>query len=181
MTLRQQSAALLALAAISLCGCQSSRTTLEVGDNDLETFVAYLSPATFKIESFTRPVSFSERGNANGLEIVASTLDAADDPVKVVGEFHLELYRLRTGGGDQRGAQLGHWEVETTSPEGFLGHWEKFGRFYRFIVKLETEDLRVGNYLLNAWINLPDGSRVFAEPYSFEHAGSPVPPVIADE
>ncbi|MGE3182593.1 MAG: hypothetical protein AB7N71_13255 [Phycisphaerae bacterium] len=172
--------ALVLVTSSMLAGCQSSKSTLRVGDDDMETFVQFMSPATFKIEAFTKPVSFGERGNANGLEVVASTLDAANDPVKVVGTFHIELYRRRSGGGDQRGSLINSWEVETTTPEGFLAHWEKFGRYYRFIVRLDTEELPTGAYILNAWVNLPDGERVFAESFTFEHAGPPVPPVIVE-
>lgn len=165
------------LLAVALClaGCNRPEQRARVEPSEVSSFVDLMMPAELEIESFTKIVSFNERRTADGLEVIIRALDAAGDPTKVVGTFNIELYRQPVGANaGQIGQRLSSWNVSTNEPESFVQHWERFGRFYRFTLRLDTDDLPAGQYKVNAWVELPNGTRLFAE-RELLHSGSPVP------
>ena len=161
----------------TLVGCNSPTRRVRVDSPEMAAFVELMMPQKLEIEGFTKPASSSDRGNADMLEVIARALDADGDPIKIVGNFTLELYRRDNRGGGRLGERLEFWTVSTATEEDFATHWERFGRFYRFALSFNTiDDLPAGTYVVNAWVDLPTGDRIFDE-YEFAHAGGPVPQV----
>ncbi|MDX2199177.1 MAG: hypothetical protein SF069_09425 [Phycisphaerae bacterium] len=166
----------IVLAALGLIagGCQSDQPR-RVAD-DPQAMLELLMPEKLVIESFTKPVSFNEKRSADGIEIIARAVDAAGDPVKVPGTFTFELYG-GAGGRNRVGQRYLYWTINTAEPASFNEYWERFGRFYRFLVRFELDgpELPPGPYRIEGSLTLPSGKRLTNE-FEFNHAGSPVPP-----
>lgn len=167
-----------ALAATVLAGCNRPTARIEQGSSGLSSFVELMMPSRLTVEGFTKAVSFNEKRTADGLEVVLRALDAAGDPIKVVGTFNIELYRQAADPQARVGQRLSSWTVSTADPKSFVEHWERFGRFYRFNLQLDTNDLPAGPYVVHAWVDLPNNTRLFAD-HAFTHPGSPVPAALA--
>ena len=173
-SLQVRLALLVTASIVPMTACESGGSRAEPESPSMAAFTEVLSPKTLQIEGFTRPVSFTERRAADGIEVVVRALDGAGDPVKAVGTWNIDLYTM--GAGKSRlGQRLSNWTVTTSSLESQAEHWERFGRFYRFVLQLDTPDLPAGRYVVNAALELPQGPRLFGE-YTMSHSGGPVPP-----
>ncbi len=143
----------------------------------MESYVRAMLPRRIEVQRYlTKPVSFSGSGDADGLEVILAALDRMNDPTKVVGNFQFELHTLRPASSDPLGQRVAFWPVEVKSDESFLLYWDRFARFYRFPLRLESAALPPGKYILSARLRVPTGDTLFDQ-YEFTHEGGAVPAV----
>lgn len=164
------------LGALGLCGCSQDNTP--AATEDVAAYVKLMMPRVIKIQpySFTRPVSFTNDGNPDGLEVVVAAYDQLEDPVKVFGTFHFELYEQRPASSDPFGRRIGFWPVKVDSYDTLLAYRDRSSPFFFcFPLKLEGERLKPGQYILNARLMAPGGDTLFDE-YRLEYKGGRVPP-----
>lgn len=172
-------AVLIACAAaicVVVAGC--SAATVREGDSEVAAYVKLMMPKSIKIQpySFTRPISFANDGNPDGLEVVVAAYDFLDDPVKVFGTFHFELYKQRPASSDPFGERVGFWPVKIDSHEALAAYRDRSSPFFLcFPLKLEKSPLEPGPYILNVRLMAPGGDTLFDE-YRLKFEGGRVPP-----
>lgn len=163
--------------AAGAAGCADGAARPELDQSELESYVRAMLPRRIEVQRYlTKPVSFSGSGDADGLEVILAALDRMNDPTKVVGNFQFELHTLRPASSDPLGQRVAFWPVEVKSDESFLLYWDRFARFYRFPLRLESAALPPGKYILSARLRVPTGDTLFDQ-YEFTHEGGAVPTV----
>ncbi len=161
-------------------GCNGSTGRFDPDNPDLADAIQLVMPRELRVEGFTKPVSFIGDGSADGLEAVVKTLDYGGDPVKSVGTFNFELYTMRMASGDRLGERLAVWSVPVHTRDQLESFWDRFARFYRFSLRIDGARLKAGRYIINAWLVLPNGERIFdTGQFEFNYEGQEVPPALA--
>lgn len=164
-------AALLASAALLISGCQHHRS-VQLDKPELAAFVRLVMPARLEIQRYlTRPCDFAGGGDADGLEVILTTLDSSGDPVKCLGTFHFELHTVRLASADKLGKLVARWSTTVGSSESLAQYWDRSSRYYRFPLKLAGETLAPGRYVLSAWLITPTDEKLFDD-YEFTHGPS---------
>lgn len=173
--LRHSSCTLLltAGALLALGGCTPGRPVVQADNPELATYVQLIMPARIEVQRYlTKPVSYAGDGNADGLEVILAAYDSFDDPTKVVGTFHFELQTRDFI--DRVGTRVAFWPVEIDSEKTMRMYRDRYSRFYHFPLQLEEQPLPAGRYVLNVWLHLPTGQRLFDE-YEFSYDGQGAP------
>lgn len=168
------------LAAIStllyLGGCAENSTNIDVDNPELAAYVQLIMPTRIEIQRYwTKPVSFTGDGNADGIEMILAAYDSFGDLTKIVGTLHFELFTRRMASADRLDERIAFWPIELDSRDALTEHWDPLARFYRFPLQLAAP-LPPGRYILTARLVSPDGKRPFDE-YEFTHEAGPAPPV----
>jgi hypothetical protein len=160
-----------------LGACQQDSPDLRLDDPEMAAFVRLMMPREIEVQHYlTKPVSFADDGNADGLEVILAALDSFGDPVKVVGTFHFELHRVRMASADRLGERVALWKLEINSDETFTEYWVHLARWYRFPLQLDQGPLAPGRYILTVRLLSPTGEQLFDE-YQFDHEAGAVPGV----
>ncbi|MBK8915134.1 MAG: hypothetical protein IPM64_11145 [Phycisphaerales bacterium] len=163
------------LMAAVLTGCAPATVSV---DDSVAAYVRLMMPRELRIQpySFTRPISFANDGNPDALEVVVAAFDQLEDPVKVFGTFHFELYERRPASSDPFGERIGFWPVTIDSHATLARFRDRSSPFFFcFPLKLENPPLRPGTYILNVRLMAPGGETLFDE-YRLEFKGGRVPP-----
>lgn len=159
------------LTLLGVLGCQQPNADLDLDNPELAAFVRLMMPTRIEIQHYlTKPFDFEGTGDADGLEVILAAHDSFGDPVKCVGTFHFELYKLRMASGDKRGKQTAFWPVTISSDKTLVQYWNRPTRFYRFPLKLAEGPLPPGRYILSARLITPTGDKLFDD-YEFEYKG----------
>jgi hypothetical protein len=164
-----------ALGLVSLvAACGDPAVTVQVDDPQMAAYVELVMPARIEIQRFlTKPVSFAMDGSADGLEVILAAYDAADDLAKVVGTFHFELQTRRPS--ETIGTRVAFWPVEIQTEKAMRQYRDALSRYYHFPLQLQQRPLPPGQYVLEVWLHLPAGKRLFDE-YEFTYDGKGAPP-----
>jgi len=98
---------------------------------------------------------------APGSSLVEARMELTDqfgDTGKGVGALTLDLYAYSLLSFDHRGARLGHWTFDLTSPVSNGRQWDAITRTYVFKLPLPRESLRNAQQaVLAAQFALPNG------------------------
>jgi hypothetical protein len=157
-----------------LAGCAARDRVSVEGDPQLATYLDLMLPQRIELQRFlTQPVSFAANGNADAIEVVLAAYDANNDLTKVVGTFDFEL-ELRPRR-ETIGTRVATWRIPVDSEKALREYRDSLSRYYTFPLKLPEPPLKVGEYVLSAWVQLPAGRRLFAE-YEFTYDGKGAPP-----
>lgn len=131
--------ALLIISSGSILGCEmistkggpSADETRPLLSNNGETGEAWpFVPVRARWHAFTE-IRYTEEGRP----FIAGTVELLDqqaDPVKGVGEFRFELYRIATLASDAQRDQLQTWAVPLLTLEQNATHYDKITRAYNF-------------------------------------------------
>jgi len=150
-------------------GCQGPAASVQLDNPELSAFVRLLMPAKIEIQHYlTKPFDFEGTGDADGLEVILTALDSFGDPVKCAGTFHFDLHTLRLASGDRLGPRIAHWPVTINSDQTLVQHWHRYGRCYRFPLKLRSGKLPPGRYILNVCLVTPTDDKLY-DTYEFTH------------
>lgn len=161
------SAATLVLTGV--LGCQPNNAGVDTDNPQLDEFVRLMMPRKIEIQHYlTKPFDFGDAGDANGLEVVLSTLDSFGDSVKCVGTFNFELNTRRMSSGDKIGDRVAFWTITINSDESLVQYWDRLTRSYRFPLQLTEGILKPGRYVLTARLITPNDMRLYDE-YEFTH------------
>lgn len=163
-----------ALLVLAPAGCQAHKTPIDPAAPELATYIELIMPARVKILEWTKPVSLTGDGVADGLEVIVAAYDAFDDETKVVGTFHFELQSRKLH--ERIGTRVGFWPVQISSPAAMRAYLDYPSGFYRFPLQLENSPLTPGRYLLTVRLHLPTERRLVDE-YEFDYDGGGVPTV----
>lgn len=177
----QRRAAWLTTVALILTagGCASNDREVQMDNPALAAYVKLIMPIGIEIKPhWTKPVSFSETGAADGLEVFLAAYDSFGDNTKLVGTLHIELHTRRMASSDRLDRRIAFWPIELNSKESLTRHWDPLARFYRFRLKLTDTPLVPGRYILSARLLAPNEQRLFDE-YEFTRESGPVPPAEA--
>ena len=154
---------------LAAAGCQTPTGGVRADDPALSTCVQLLMPAKIEIQHYlTKPFDFDGGGDANGLEVILTTLDAFDDSVKCTGTFHFELHTMRMASGDRLGTQIAQWPVTIDSAKTLVQYWDRYARCYRFPLKLRSGKLSPGHYILSARLITPTNEKLY-DTYEFTY------------
>ena len=150
-------------------GCRQLGTDVRMDDPQLAAFVRLMMPAKIEIQHYlTKPYAFDDSPDVNGVEVILTTLDSFDDPIKSVGTFHFDLYTMRMASGDRLGEQVAHWPVTIDTDVTLLQYWDRLTHSYRFPLKLRNGKLPPGRYILNASLMTPAETKLF-DSYEFRY------------
>lgn len=156
-------------------GCGLSAPRVSPDEPQVAAMIELLAPREIEIQAFlTRPVSFGESGDADGLEVVLALRDESGSETKCVGVFLLELYERRPASGNPLGSRIGLWKHTVDSRESLQRCWDKLSGYFRFRLQLDEGRLPPGAYILQAQFNAPTGIQL-VDQYSFDHTGGPAP------
>jgi hypothetical protein len=161
----------LVLAGVLLLvvGCQPPNVGMQLDNPELSAFVRLLMPAKIEIQRYlTKPFDFEGSGDADGLEVILTTLDSFGDPVKCTGTFHFDLHTMRLASGDKLGKQVAHWPVTINSDRSLVEYWDRYARCYRFPLKLRSGKLAPGQYILSACLITPTTEKLY-DTYEFTY------------
>lgn len=160
----------LVLCALLLTGgCQGPNAGVQFDNPELAAFVRLMMPAKIEIQHYlTKPRDFEGSGDADGLEVILTTLDSFGDSVKCVGTFHFDLHTLRMASGDKLGEQIAHWPVTINSDKTLVQYWDRLTRSYRFPLKLRSGKLTPERYILSARLITPTDDKLY-DTYEFTH------------
>ncbi len=157
-------ASLVCLLGLAGTACEQKSTQVELDNPQLDAFVELIMPARIEIQHYlTRPFDFSGTGDADGLEVVLSVHDSFDDPVKCVGTFHFELYKMRMASGDKRGQRVDFWQVTIDADDTLVRYWDRVTRFYRFELQRSEGKLPPGRYILSVRLVTPTDKKLVDE------------------
>lgn len=156
-------AALLGLVVLPLPACHPA-ARIDTSDPQQAAFVELVTPRAIEIQRYlTKPIASRKDGPFDTIEVILAALDRFNDPVKVVGTFHFELYVARPASGDRLGQRVAFWEVVIDSQEALERFWDRPSRYFRFPLKLEPPTLEPRAYVLTARFIAPWGDRLFSQ------------------
>lgn len=150
-------------------GCQGPAASVQLDNPELSAFVRLMMPAKIEIQHYlTKPFDFEGSGDADGLEVILTTLDSFGDPVKCTGTFHFDLHTMRMASGDRLGPEIASWSVTIDSDKTLVQHWYRYARCYRFPLKLRSGKLPPGRYILSARLITPTDQKLY-DTYEFTY------------
>jgi hypothetical protein len=153
---------LLSLATVVVCACRSGTGWVGGGGGgpiDTEA-MALLLPTRIKIHSFTKVKPLYGSPLPNGIEVWIEPLDRFGDVVKVVGEFHFELYSRKPASGDPKGEQIEFWQVRIGTAKEQQTYWDRVARMYQFPLGWDFAPPPGKKYVLAATYHAPSGERL---------------------
>lgn len=160
---------LLVGALLPAAGCQERGAGVQLDDPELSAFVQLLMPAEIQIQHYlTKPFDFDGDGDADGLEVILTTLDSFGDAVKCTGTFHFDLHTMRMASGDRLGKRIAQWSVTIDSDKTLVEYWDRYARCYRFPLKRRGDKLAPGRYILSARLITPTDHKLY-DTYEFAH------------
>lgn len=165
---------LLTPCLVLLCsaGCAAPNGRME----DSGAYLRLLMPTKLEIQHFTRPVSLHGDGQADGLEVMVTTLDSFGDQIKAVGTFNVELYQERQNSTDHFGKRVANWSVRIDSEAALRDAWDSLAHVFLFRLKLPLASCPADRYALTVQLNMPGDVRLFDE-FRFQYAGGLAPNV----
>lgn len=122
-----------------------------------------LLPSRIKIHSFTKIKPLFGSSLPNGIEVWIEPLDRFGDVVKVVGEFHFELYSRKPASGDPKGEQIEFWQARIGTPNEQQTYWDRVARMYQFPLGWDFAPPPGKKYVLVATYVAPNGERLSDE------------------
>ncbi len=125
--------------------------------------VAMLLPTQIRIHSFTKIKPLFGSALPNGIEVWLEPLDQFGDVVKVVGEFHFELYGFKPASADPKGERIEFWQVRIGSPEEQQRYWDRVARMYRFPLAWDYAPAPGRKYVLLVTYRTPGEKRLADE------------------
>lgn len=164
----------LLLAGVLLAGCTPARRGVATDAEQLAEYIELVLPARIQVLEWTKPVSLTGSGDADGLEVILAAYDAFDDETKAIGTFHFELQSWRPS--EHLGTRVAFWTVDVTTARALRSYRDHPTGFYRFPLQLVRRPLTPGTYILTVRLHLPTGRRLEDE-HRFDYDGSPVPTV----
>lgn len=136
----------------------------EAAIGNKEETLSIVLPTQIEILPFTKFKDWEGSNNIDGIEVYLRPLDILGDQTKAVGLFRFELYTYRKAHKDPRGERIGIWQVDLSSKEAQLLHWDKLTRTYKFRLGLTKEiNITEGKYILDVTFIPIKGKRIAAE------------------
>ncbi|MBL8880921.1 MAG: hypothetical protein JNG88_17545 [Phycisphaerales bacterium] len=164
-----------ALACSLLFGCNDAKVNTDETPPEIATYVRMMMPRRIDVQrGLTKPVSFAQNGNPDGLEVVLAAMDSRGAATKVCGTFHFELRERRAASGDEQGPRVAFWPVKIDTEETSDQFFDRLSRFYHFPLELEQAPLKPGRYILAVRLLTPTADTLFGE-YEFEQTTQPAP------
>ena len=164
---------------LAFSGCVADTADIQMDSPDMTAYVQLIMPTRIEIQRhWTKPVSFADDGNADGIEMILAAYDSFGDLTKVVGTLHFELHTRRMASADRLDKRVAFWSVELNSRRTLTEHWDPLARFYRFPLQLTATPLPPGRYILTARLVSPDDKRL-VDQYEFTHQAGTAPPASA--
>lgn len=165
-------------AGLMMCtcgGCNDARVNPDESAPEIAAYVQMMMPRRIDVQRFlTKPVSFAQNGNPDGLEVVLAAVDEHGDPQKICGTFHFELRERRTASGDEQGPRIAFWPVKIADEQASARFFDRLSRYYHFSLELESPPLKPGRYVLCVRLLTPTADTLFGE-YEFEQTTDPAP------
>lgn len=168
-------AVLSSLVMCGIAGCNDARINPDESAPESAAYVQMMMPRRIDVQRFlTKPVSFAQNGNPDGLEVVLAAVDEHGDPQKVCGTFHFELREWRPASGDEQGQRIAFWPVKIADEQASARFYDRLSRYHHFPLELESPPLKPGRYILCVRLLTPTADTLFGE-YEFEQTTDPAP------
>ncbi len=156
----------IGLGLTGLAGCATR--TVDVDDPATNQMLSLLMPAEIIVESFTGLKSFDDDDSPDGLEVVLRPVDSFGDPVKVAGQFRVELFHFRPASGEVKGRRIEQWEVPIAKPRDQQTYWNRYTQMYEIPLELDLSSVSPQDrYVLEVTYNTPLGEHMVTQ-YEFE-------------
>lgn len=168
-------AAILVTACLVSTGCQTAKVNPDETPPDVATYVRMTMPRRLEVQrNLTKPVSFAQDGNADGLEVVLAAVDGHGTAQKLCGTLLFDLRERRPASGDEEGPRVAFWPVKIDTDDASEQFFDRLSRYYHFPLQLEKSPLKPGRYILCVRLLTPSADTLFGE-YEFEQTTDPAP------
>lgn len=162
----RQASRLLSAAPLIAClvlGC--AQPSMDLDDAATRQQLALLMPQEVNIVGpFTRFRSFDEDERPDGIELLIQPVNSFGDPVNIAGDVIVELYEFRRASGDDKGAQLQHWDIPLASRADQEAYWNRTTSMYEFRLQLDPATLpQARKYVVLVTYNTPLGEHMITE------------------
>ncbi len=149
------------LLLIFSCGCKFGPDNRPPVSENSEGSISY-SPTSVDIMPLTEFTSANGQGQASGLTIYVSLLDAFDCQIKAPGKFRFELFEHKKRTATPKGKRLAKWsDIELYDAATNNSYWQDYLRAYKFVLDFEPQLDRV--YVLEVTCLSPYRRRLMAD------------------